>query len=423
MHRITLISSLFLSLACGGTSTNGPVESASNDAGTDAGTPVSQCPENDGARPSGRGEFAAGVDGVLGQMVVFGGDSGIAQNCMPAPVFEADTWIYDLACNSWKKLSVTGPSARTRTASAIDTAHHVLYLFGGRFRAGTSGAYTLYDETWAFDLTAWSWTKVATTGEKPPGLANATLTYHPTRNALLLFGGNSSTSGLTFEPHAELWSLDLTTLAWSRLDRGSSKKPAPRQFHAAALDVTGDALVVHSGGGANAYQGPFIADVWRFDLATGQWSEPNVDGAWPENRIRHVMAADPARGRMLVFGGHDDQSLGERNDLVALDLSQMRFSKVRDGDVQKGAANGFCSFPENFTTPDLQSPERRDGHFMGWDEKRGLFVMFGGKTDCGNVNDVWTLDPATDTWNRVQPTFSGESCVRSGKQGCSSLCF
>jgi uncharacterized membrane protein len=49
--------------------------------------------------------------------------------------------------------------------------------------------------------------------------------------------------------------------------------------------------------------------------------------------------------------------------------------------------------------------------------------FFGGKTDCGNVNDLWSFDPATDAWTNVERAFSGESCLRSGKQGCTSLCF
>jgi N-acetylneuraminic acid mutarotase len=357
-------------------------------------------------------------------MVVFGGDSGIAQSCVPNPAIEGDTWLYDLACRSWKQLEAAdGPSPRARTASAIDTASHRLYVFGGRYRKATSGAYTLYNETWVFDLTTSGWTKLATAGQTPPAVANATLTLDAKRSRLLLFGGNSSTSGASFTPSNALWALDLKTLGWSRIDGQSPQKPSARLFHAAAIDTARDVLWVHSGGDANAFVGPFLADLWAFDLAAGTWSAPAADGRWPTNRIRHTMAYDETRGRLLVFGGHDDQAMGERNDLTAFDTAQSRWSEARPGDLLQGSPRGFCDFPADFTAPDLEAPERRDGHFVGWDEGRNLFITFGGKTDCGNINDIWELDPAKNAWTRAVPAFSGESCVRSGKKDCTSLCF
>ncbi|MFM2153859.1 MAG: hypothetical protein RL199_2294 [Pseudomonadota bacterium] len=415
--RLLLLPAL-LAVAC---ASPAPTEDTSTGDGT--GGPAGRCLD-DGGRPSGRGEFAAGVDGTLGKLVVFGGDSGIAQSCVPNPSIEGDTWLFDLACRSWKLLETSdGPSPRARTASAIDTASHRLYVFGGRYRKAASGAYTLYNETWAFDLTTNAWTKLATAGQTPPAVANATLTLDAKRSRLLLFGGNSSTSGASFTPSNALWALDLKTLGWSRVDGQSARKPPARLFHATALDTVRDTLWVHSGGDANAFVGPFLADLWAFDLVTGQWSAPAADGTWPTNRIRHVMAFDEERGRLLVFGGHDDQAMGERNDLSAFDAAQGRWSEARTGDVLQGAPRGFCDFPADFTRPDLAAPERRDGHFIGWDETRKLFVTFGGKTDCGNINDVWELDPAANTWAQAVPAFSGESCVRSGKKDCTSLCF
>lgn len=386
------------------------------------GTPGGGCGSGAGLRPGARGEFAAGIDPALGKLAVFGGDVGIPRQCRPAPAFNGETWVFDLTCREWSRSVATGPSPRARVASAMDTVAHRLLVFGGRYRAGGSGDYTLYAETWAYDLVKDAWEQLATTGTGPVGLANATMVFHPVRNAIYLFGGNSSASGLTFTPHNELWQLDLGTKAWTRLSP-SGARPAARQFHAMAIDAANDTLYVHSGGDANAFTGPFLPDLWAYDLARNTWTNAEADGAWPDRRIRHQLAFDPTHRRLLVFAGHDDGAQGERNDLSALDLATSRWAPVKVGDKLQGQSNGFCDFPPDFTAPDLGSPERRDGHFLGFDDVRGKFVAFGGKTDCGNVNDLWELDPATDAWTRLEPAFSGESCVRSGKQGCTSLCF
>jgi len=81
----------------------------------------------------------------------------------------------------------------------------------------------------------------------------------------------------------------------------------------------------------------------------------------PAGRIRGGLAEDADRHRMLLFAGHDDQSLGERNDLWALDLTGNVWTKLREGDSLNQPGSGFCDFPKDFTTPDLESPERRDG--------------------------------------------------------------
>ena len=53
----------------------------------------------------------------------------------------------------------------------------------------------------------------------------------------------------------------------------------------------------------------------------------------------------------------------------------------------------------------------------------GQVLIAGGKTDCGNVNDVWGLDLAAGTWNVLRAPTDGESCIRSGRTDCTTLCF
>lgn len=50
-------------------------------------------------------------------------------------------------------------------------------------------------------------------------------------------------------------------------------------------------------------------------------------------------------------------------------------------------------------------PLPRDAHGMTYDSTNGKVVLFGGKgTRSHYFNDTWTYTPATNTWNKLQPS-------------------
>ena len=53
------------------------------------------CDPGDGHPPTGRSDFAAAFDPGDQQLIVFGGDPGIAQNCTSNPEFSGETWLYE----------------------------------------------------------------------------------------------------------------------------------------------------------------------------------------------------------------------------------------------------------------------------------------------------------------------------------------
>ena len=77
--------------------------------------------------------------------------------------------------------------------------------------------------------------------------------------------------------------------------------------------------------------------------------------------------------------------------------------------------------PADFTKIDPDGPERRAGAAVAMTDD-GQMLVFGGKTDCGNANDVWSLNLATDTWELRSKANEGEVCLRFS-DSCSSMCF
>lgn len=393
----------------GATADAGAADALSPDAGP-------MCPTGGSAQPDPRGDSAGAVDPATGYLWVFGGDTGPTANCRTTPVHRDDTWRYDPVCDRWTRVEATGPSPRARMAYALDGRRRRLFVMGGRFRAGTMGNYTHLGDLWALDLATGTWRAIEASGG-PSARSNAAMAWDAAGDRLVLFGGNNNPSGLSFTPLRDTWVFDLATETWQRVD---AQGPSGRLFHAAV--VADGALWVYGGGGSNAFAGPFMGDLWRLDLASRQWSEVSVTGDTEglARRINPALAPAPGGGLTLV-AGHDDEALGNRNDVIALTADGVA-RVLRPGDRLVQAGNGFCDFPANFTAPDMDGPERRSAFVFAHDPMRNRALVYGGKTDCGLAGDVWAIDLGTGAWSPQRATSDGLSCVRAGRTGCSALC-
>jgi N-acetylneuraminic acid mutarotase len=317
-----------------------------------------------------------------------------------------------------------GPSARGRFAAAVDEERGWFITHGGRFRDdsdsgghhGTSSDYTLYDDVWAYDLNADTWTQLSESGGPDARVSHVAVVWD---GKLIIHGGNSSVSGAYYTALGDLWAFDLETLEWSELD--ASGGPSDRLFHGGAVSSDG-MLYVYAGGDEQAFTGPFLDDLWALDLTTLTWTELHSGGSSaPEGRLSPSLVVDEANNRLVTFGGHDDGILGNNNQVWAYDLSSGDWSQLHDGDVYANSASGTCDFPSDFTDPDYDSPERRYTQASALTDS-GEMLVFGGKTDCGVIDDVWSYDLADDTWSEQYSANSGEICLRAFAE-CESLCF
>ncbi len=396
---------LLLLIACSGTD-------GSDTAKDGTIPPAADCSERPIDLPSARGEVGGAWDEAGQRFVFFGGDEGVPQSCQSQTDFTGETWAFHADCDNFDKIEGNPPKSRGRFATTTDSLRGRMLVHGGRFRDGTSGTYTLFEDLWAFDFATDTWTELAAPGGPSPRSNHEMVVIGDT---LWLYGGNASNDGLFFLPLGDLWSLDLNTLTWTEVDPAGD--PVPRLFHNVATD--GELLFVYAGGGEDAFTGPFYRDLWAFDPGNGQWTEVSSGSDGPEGRIWASLHWDPVGGGLVMFAGHDDQALGNHNELWAFDLGTGAWERVREGDTLDAGGNGFCDFPADFTHVDLESPERRNA-FASAMTPAGELWVFGGKTDCGIINDAWSW--AGEAWTlRSRATF-GESCVRANA-ACDALCF
>ena len=95
-----------------------------------------------------------------------------------------------------------------------------MILFGGRSRATSVGAYTNYNDVWALDLNTLRWEELVSSGPAPKARSNPAGGFNPVTNEMIVVGGNTSTSGLSFAPHNDVWAfhLERNKLTWDMLE-------------------------------------------------------------------------------------------------------------------------------------------------------------------------------------------------------------
>lgn len=266
----------------GGTGTDGPLDDLwAYDLAADAWSLV----EVGGDRPAARfGHVAAWVDGV--GLVIWSGQAG--------STFFNDLWAFQPADGTWRRLPDGGevPGARYGSCGAVGPDGR-LWISHGFTDAGR------FDDTRAYDFATGSWSEVTLDGERPIKRCLHDC-FWSEDGRLLLYGGQ--TDGVP--ALGDLWALDPQMGRWTQEPR---PEPEPRQLYAVAA-IDGVAYVL---GGADRAREP-LGSMFTLDLTSLGWREVEPSGGPPAPRSDATLVADPARGRLLLFGGMDrDGGLGD----------------------------------------------------------------------------------------------------------------
>lgn len=88
------------------------------------------------------------------------------------------------------------------------------------------------NDLWTYHTTQRVWTEVATTGSKPSHRSNCSLSFDPTTNSVVVFGGG----GPNKQRFNNVSVLNWSTKVWTELTPASNE-PAPweRTYHVAEL--------------------------------------------------------------------------------------------------------------------------------------------------------------------------------------------
>jgi len=308
-----------------------------------------------------------------------------------------------------------------------------LWMFGGYgYANSTTSAPQYLNDLWQYDrsIGQWVWRKGANIRNQygtyssadpnnlTPGSRHTGTTWTDTNGDLWLFGGYGLGASGTLGRLNDLWRFDIGTGQWTWV-KGSSSTNQPGVYTGAAAALTPGARqgatswatsddVLWLFGGTTDGGTTHHNDLWRFDIATGNWTPVtgngtiNVNGTYaainapgyPGAR-RDATGWVGADGTLWLFGGRGlagtGATLGDMSDL-------WRFNPVTgvwtwiNGPSAQGAAGTYNAL--NATG----APSSRSAG-SGWRTADGKFWLVGGfKNSAQSLNDVWIYDPVANTW-------------------------
>jgi N-acetylneuraminic acid mutarotase len=236
-----------------------------------------------GPLPPARAAQAMAYDPVAKRLIVFGGYDGTT--------YYNDTWMYDLAGNTWTALSPTGlaPAARQGHSLIYDPVAKKMILFGGY------GDTAQFNDTWAYDPARNAWTDLRPGGTLPAARDSQAMSYDSDNKVMILFGGWSVTTQFN-----DTWAYDPAQNSWAETTP-SGKSPAARALSQMVYDPSIKRTVLFGGGTSSAT----FNDTWMFDYSERSWAPVATVGDPPSARAGHATVYVSSGTDMLLFGGSD----------------------------------------------------------------------------------------------------------------------
>lgn len=198
-----------------------------------------------------------------------------------------------------------------------------------------------------------------------------------TQNGALLFGGQTSNSTSSYLD--ETWVFDRNLLTWNQPTLSVS--PPRRASFDMAYDPARDRVVLFGGWNGGLY----LDDTWEWDGT--QWTQMTPTTV-PEERDWHGMAYDPNTQRVIMFGGHN--------------LNRWPAGPNTVGDMWSWDGTDWTQLnPANL-------PFMRFGHEMTLDTNRNRIVMWGGtsrqSSAVGAVQHFETWEWDGNDWTQITTT-------------------
>ena len=239
--------------------------------------------------PEPRTDFAAVIDVTRDRLIVIGGRRGLATSV-------ADVSALDLTTNTWSTLP-SGPSPRHDISAVTDGAH--LWTFGG-----AGDFLQSLDDLWELDLETAAWRKLPTSSAHP--IARTSYAIALAHGAIWIHGGHDATTAMH-----DTWRYLLAEQRWERVDAiGNSVAAAHFGF---GYDAHCDALLMTGGDNLDNFDVSFT-DALLLGAAPPRFERVPAS-AMPPPRDHPSLMLDPARRRMILFGGgRAGDGVGTRSD-------------------------------------------------------------------------------------------------------------
>lgn len=268
--------------------------------------------------PGGRFNAGMAFDSDSRKVVLFGGFSASGR--------KGDTYIYDIASESWKNAYTSGgPSMRSDASMAYDAGAKKVVLFGGYGRDEVK-----CDDTWVYDVSSNTWTEM-NPSTHPQARYGSVMVYDSYSEKCLLFGGHMVQTTAPYDSlgyENEVWAYDYAADGWEKL--ATENKPPARYWHDLAYDPVGNRIILFGGSQGRSND---LGDTWVYGCREAKWTQVSSTVS-PSARTQPSLCYDSRTKKTLLFGGadfiasgsftyyNDVWAMGEDNQWVELVLGE-----------------------------------------------------------------------------------------------------
>uniref|UniRef100_A0A8C2XXP8 Kelch domain containing 4 n=1 Tax=Capra hircus TaxID=9925 RepID=A0A8C2XXP8_CAPHI len=251
------------------------------------------------------------------------------------------------------------PSPRLNASLSTHPEKDELILFGGEYFNGQKTF--LYNELYVYNIRKDSWTKVEIPNPPPRRCAHQAVVVPQGGGQLWIFGGEfASPDGEQFYHYKDLWVLHLATKTWEQV----------RDYI-------------------------YYNDVYAFSLDTFTWSRLSPSGTGPTPRSGCQMTVTP-QGSVLIYGGYSKQRVRKDVDR-GTQHSDMFLLKAEEGREGKWSWTRI--------NPSGAKPTPRSGFSVAVAPNHQT-LLFGGVCDEEEeeslegdfLNDLHFYDPVRNRW-------------------------
>uniref|UniRef100_A0AAY4DJM8 Kelch domain-containing protein 4 n=1 Tax=Denticeps clupeoides TaxID=299321 RepID=A0AAY4DJM8_9TELE len=191
------------------------------------------------------------------------------------------------------------PSPRLNASLTAHPEKDELILFGGEFFNGKKTY--LYNDLFFYNIKKNTWVKSEIPNPPPRRCAHQAVVVPQAGGQLWLFGGEfASPDGEQFYHYKDLWVLHLNSHRWEQIK--VSGGPSGRSGH--RMILLKKQLLVFGGFHETVRDYIYYNDVYTFNLDTFTWSRLSPLGSCPSPRSACQVAPTPDGSGVIIYGGY-----------------------------------------------------------------------------------------------------------------------
>uniref|UniRef100_A0A087XM78 Kelch domain containing 4 n=1 Tax=Poecilia formosa TaxID=48698 RepID=A0A087XM78_POEFO len=284
------------------------------------------------------------------------------------------------------------PAPRLNATLSAHPEKDELILFGGEFFNGKKTY--LYNDLFFYNIKKNSWVKSDIPNPPPPRCSHQAVVVPQGGGQLWVFGGEfASPNGEQFYHYKDLWVLHLATHTWENIKAAGG--PSGRSGHRMVLSKR--QLLVFGGFHESTRDFIYYNDVHAFSLDTFSWSRLTPSGSAPSPRSACQMTATPDGAGVIIYGGYSKVRV--KKDVEKGSIHSDMFLLKRDG------KDGQEKWSWSRLSPSGSKPPPRSGFSLAVGPA-GRAVLFGGVCDEEEeeslegdfYNDLYLYDTVKNRW-------------------------